>query len=700
MRARLGLLLVFFALLSPAAAQPNARGVTPAPPDFPAFRDEDKIAVLVGIDNYPATSGLGELHYATKDASELWQVLKKQGYKTPLTEKDPVLLNAEANKTAIKKTVKAALDSLQGKGTFLFFFAGHGVEKNGKQYLAPREVDKDDLESSALSMDDLLKIVKDSPVQRKVLFIDACREQGTRSAETEWFSHVAEAQGMQIMYASGPNLRSHEDSDYQHGVFTYYLLKALGGDAAIRGVVSFTSVQNYLTAHLKSDPKALGQLPHVNSTDTTQGGDLLLAGTLIEIDLPGEFSNQQIMAAGKRYYLQEAIKSAGDYYRQKKFVEAAESVRVALSLDPRSDEAYWWKTLITLASVGQAAGAEVCDQRLKIAAEAANQVLFECAEAFEEPYPEQALQYIEKIPAAARRGFEYVRLYNKLLDRTNRLDTLSSSLESEDLSDLSREPIYSLFESYVNALKRTGQAGKAETILTAQIARFDKPLPSVKTRGIEFGLSDGQVLKNLYSLRAEVRVKQNRLVPALLDYSVAISNSSDALTRAHRCWLLADLGLEAEALDDCGKIESLNNAFRLFAVGEAYSRLGKPQQAIEQFSAAMKSGAGDKELFDGRGYAYMLNGDFDKALPDFARSIELDPGFAWPHRDRALTLSRMGKNEEGLKDINEALRLDPYFAEAYAVRADIQRTLGHTADADKESAHAIQLGWKLNPKQP
>ena len=143
-----------------------------------------------------------------------------------------------------------------------------------------------------------------------------------------------------------------------------------------------------------------------------------------------------------------------------------------------------------------------------------------------------------------------------------------------------------------------------------------------------------------------------------------------------------------------------DKAARQWVLGNAYYRLAKAPQAIEQFSAAVQSGVLDKQLLASRGYSYLLNSEFDKALADFAKAIEVDPRFPWPYRDRALTLSRMGKNEEGLKDVNEALRLDPYFAEAYAVRADIQRALGHTAEADKDHERAVQLGWKANPKLP
>jgi tetratricopeptide (TPR) repeat protein len=697
MSARLGSLLLFLALIPHAAAQPNARGVTPAPPDFTSFRDEDKIAVLVGIDNYPVTSGLRELRYATKDASDLWTVLGKQGYKTALTEKDPVLLNADANKTAIKKTVKAALESLHGKGTFLFFFAGHGIEKNGKQYLAPREVDMDDLEGSALSMDDLLKILKDSPVERKVLFIDACREKDTRG-DQELFGNVPDAKGTQIMYASEKDQPSHEDPDYQHGVFTYYLLKALAGEAAVRGLVSFNSVNTYLAGKLKSDKKALGQLPRVNSIETTENGDLLLAGEEIKIDLPSGFSNQQIMEAGKRYYTAEALKSATDYYGQKKYAEAAESLRVTLSLDPQNDSAYSLKTRIALRSSGAAVAADVCDQRLKIA-QSGNDVLSDCADAFAESYPEQALQYIERIPPEKRVAATYL----SLLDRANRLESIISMLQHMDFSAVYSRSTYTQFQTYINALRRTGEISKAETIVTAQIAVTEKARESEGTRGVVRAMGYTEILGALYPLRAALRERSGQRVPALIDYSEAMSMSSAPELRAQRCLLLAELGFEAEALVDCGKVQ--NKAGRLLAFGQAYYRLGKPQQAIEQFSAALQLSPSDKELFAKelfacRGYAYLLNGNLDKALPDFAKSIELDPKFPWPYRDRALTLSRAGKNDDALKDVNEALRLDPYFAEAYAARADIQRALGHSAEADKDGERAVQLGWKPNPKLP
>ncbi|MBL8862930.1 MAG: caspase family protein [Planctomycetes bacterium] len=107
-------------LLCACAARPEP-AVVPAPP-APAA---DKVALLVGIDRYPADAGLGELRGAVGDAQRLRTLLiGRFGFR----DEDVVLLADEAaTHEAIVRTFGAQLVDRAAPGTqAVFFFAGHG----------------------------------------------------------------------------------------------------------------------------------------------------------------------------------------------------------------------------------------------------------------------------------------------------------------------------------------------------------------------------------------------------------------------------------------------------------------------------------------------------------------------------------------------------------------------------------------------
>jgi len=75
-----------------------------------------------------------------------------------------------------------------------------------------------------------------------------------------------------------------------------------------------------------------------------------------------------------------------------------------------------------------------------------------------------------------------------------------------------------------------------------------------------------------------------------------------------------------------------------------------------------------KEYYD-RGVARLDKREFDLAISDLTRAIEMRPGFAMAHfyRGRAY----LGKREldQAISDLNKAIEIDPKFAVAYTERA-------------------------------
>lgn len=100
----------------------------------------------------------------------------------------------------------------QGADVALVFYAGHGVQVNGQNWLLPVDADiqaSTDLPSQALKANDLLEIMEASGARLKLVFFDACRNNPlprslSRGAANGLARLEANAAGMMIAFATAP----------------------------------------------------------------------------------------------------------------------------------------------------------------------------------------------------------------------------------------------------------------------------------------------------------------------------------------------------------------------------------------------------------------------------------------------------------------------------------------------------------------
>ncbi len=71
-----------------------------------------------------------------------------------------------------------------------------------------------------------------------------------------------------------------------------------------------------------------------------------------------------------------------------------------------------------------------------------------------------------------------------------------------------------------------------------------------------------------------------------------------------------------------------------------------------------------------RGNAYDALGEPARALADYERALELDPGSAFSHRNKGVALARLGRLSEALLEFVAAVELKPDYVEAYGSRAE------------------------------
>src|SRR5206468_3465505 len=150
----------------------------------------------------------------------------------------------------------SARQLLDGKpqSTFLFAFSGHGFQMKDasgqdRNYLVTLGVSRDRLAEDALPLDEVEKLMSQSGARRKVILIDACRnDPNAKSSDSpRTFSQLQESEGTSILLSTRPGGFSYEDRELGHGIFTYYLLEGLRGSAAGKdGFVTFYDLEKYV----------------------------------------------------------------------------------------------------------------------------------------------------------------------------------------------------------------------------------------------------------------------------------------------------------------------------------------------------------------------------------------------------------------------------------------------------------------------
>ncbi len=102
----------------------------------------------------------------------------------------------------------------------------------------------------------------------------------------------------------------------------------------------------------------------------------------------------------------------------------------------------------------------------------------------------------------------------------------------------------------------------------------------------------------------------------------------------------------------------------------------------------------DANFYFNRGTAYIAKGQYDQAISDFNKALEINPSYAEAYNNRGAVYSRKGQNDEAISDYSKAIEIDPEGVKAYNNRA-WEYTLKLQYDqaiSDLKKAHEINPG--------
>ncbi len=187
-----------------------------------AVKDQRRVALVIGNADYRAAP----LANPVNDARDVARALKRVGFQVRLETN----VGKRAMDEAIRRYGRALAEKKNTVG--LFYYAGHGVQVEGENYLVPigggirNEVD---LKYKSVPLGYVLDNVHLAKNDMNLVILDACRDNPYRSlwrSSSRGLARVDGPRGSIIAYATAPGSVS-LDGKGKNGVYTKYLLREM-----------------------------------------------------------------------------------------------------------------------------------------------------------------------------------------------------------------------------------------------------------------------------------------------------------------------------------------------------------------------------------------------------------------------------------------------------------------------------------------
>jgi Flp pilus assembly protein TadD len=180
-----------------------------------------RLALVIGNGAYTSAP---PLRNPPNDARDMAATLRTLGF--------DVTSGINVNQRDMKRLIREFGQKLKSGGSGLFYYAGHGVQSKGRNYLVPVDAEiqsEAEVEDSGVDVSLVLNYMDDAQNGLNIVILDACRNnpfsRSFRSA-SDGLAQVDAPTGTLIAYATAPG-RVASDGSGQNGLYTSELLKQM-----------------------------------------------------------------------------------------------------------------------------------------------------------------------------------------------------------------------------------------------------------------------------------------------------------------------------------------------------------------------------------------------------------------------------------------------------------------------------------------
>lgn len=246
----------------------------------------------------------------------------------------------------VRSSLEKICTEAKPQDTVLFYFSGHGILETETQQtiLCLPQTHKDDLLNTGLRVQELLDRLSQCAAHQQLVWLDACHSGGMtfRGAKSESESlpnptpqlvdllrqRAAQSKGFYALLSCDQNQQSWEFPELGHGVFTYFLMRGLLGDAAdAQGVIEVDTLYKYVYYQtLRYIDKTNQQLRLINQQKRGRGE------TQIQPEYPQQTPKRIVEGVGELILGIQSEVSESRYPRQALVIEGLAASPTTLEL--------------------------------------------------------------------------------------------------------------------------------------------------------------------------------------------------------------------------------------------------------------------------------------------------------------------------------------------------------------------------------
>jgi len=128
--------------------------------------------------------------------------------------------------------------------------------------------------------------------------------------------------------------------------------------------------------------------------------------------------------------------------------------------------------------------------------------------------------------------------------------------------------------------------------------------------------------------------------------------------------------------------------------GNVYYRLEKYELATADHNRAIEIDSGFARAYNGRGNVHFSLKEYELAMANYNKTLELDPSYRSAYANRGRVYERQEKYDLALAEYTKALEVDPFYVYGYESRGRFYEKLGNEEAALEDYTEAIRLDSK------
>jgi hypothetical protein len=257
--------------------------------------DENRRAIIIGINKYESDSEIPTLAGAENDAREICERFRTNGFEIP---DNHLLVGPDATRSKVLKAFRDIFNRKDVNNDLVtFYFSGHGmVDENNEGYIAPYDMDPEDPYVNGINMEDLKNYISKTKNKASIIMLlDCCyagiavKDGTTKSGTTtiladqnsknvyqttlqnivkpsDQANTLSTDRGKVILASSEATVASREKNNcihpgkndpHTHGAFSFHLIEGLDGEAADpdTGIITIDGLRRHIENQMMAEEK-------------------------------------------------------------------------------------------------------------------------------------------------------------------------------------------------------------------------------------------------------------------------------------------------------------------------------------------------------------------------------------------------------------------------------------------------------------